>query len=81
MAFNGLMANPTKTSFVILNSKVKDKVNQVPIKIKIGEITISQENSAKLLGITFNETQNWKTQIQGTEGVITSLNRRIYLVL
>ena len=46
MASNGLVANPTKTTLMILNFKGKEKVI-----IKIGEALISQVNNAKLLGV------------------------------
>ena len=77
MASNGLVANPKKTSLIILNQKVrKDEV----IKIKIGNDYVSQEKSAKLLGVTFDSNQGWKTQIYGSGGVITSLNRRLFAI-
>ena len=74
---NGLVANPKKTSLIILNQKVrKDEV----IKIKIGNDYVSQEKSAKLLGVTFDSNQGWKTQIYGSGGVVMSLNRRLFAI-
>ena len=62
MASNGLVANPKKTSFVIFNQKArKDEI----ISIKIGNDLVSQEKSAKLLGLTFDSNQGWQTQIYG----------------
>ena len=74
---NGLVANPKKTSLIILNQKVrKDEV----IKIKFGNDYVSHEKSAKLLGVTFDSNQGWKTQIYGSGGVIMSLNRRLFAI-
>ena len=53
-------------------------VKGVPYHTKIGQDTIQQEKSAKLLGITFNEKQNWRTHILGKGGVVSALNRRLF---
>ena len=59
MVSNGLVANATKTSLVILNTdkKNRDESKTTPIQIKIGNTIITQEKSAKLLGIQFNDRQ------------------------
>ena len=75
MASNGLVANPSKTAFVILNQKHK---KEEKIQINIGNTSVKQENSAKLLGITFDSNQGWKSQIYGPGGMIMSLNRRLF---
>ena len=55
------VANPKKTALVFLNVK-----NQVePIKITVGDEIITQEPSAKLLGMTFDDNQKWQSQING----------------
>ena len=48
--------------------------------IKIGEVEVKQEKSAKLLGINFNDKLNWNDHIQGTGGVVSALNSRLYMV-
>ena len=50
MASNGLVANPNKTAFVGLNQPEVSK-SESPLKVKIGDVIISQESSAKLFGI------------------------------
>ena len=57
MASNGLVANPSKTALLFINNKVKGD----PIKIKIGNVEITQEKSAKLLGMTMDDNQSWVT--------------------
>jgi hypothetical protein len=46
MASNGLVANPSKTMLVILNSKQK-----ASLKIKVGDSTVKQALTAKLLSV------------------------------
>ena len=49
MASNGLVANPQKTAFMILN--LKQDLTASPICINIGKDQITTESSAKLLGV------------------------------
>ena len=76
MASNGLVANPNKTSFLMLNHK--QKVPQ--LRLRIGREEVAREETATLLGIQFQDNQQWKTQIYGKGGVISSLNSRIYML-
>ena len=76
MASNGLVANPNKTSFLVLNYKKTFP----PLRLKIGGEEVVREETATLLGIQFQDNQKWKTQIQGKGGVISSLNSRIYML-
>ena len=45
MASNGLLANPTKTTLMVINNKNKDEPT---LEVKVGEALIKQEKSAKL---------------------------------
>ena len=65
MASNGLVANPSKTTLLVLNSK-----GETELEIKVGESTVKQQHQAKLLGVKIQNDQKWKTQI---EGVVSSL--------
>ena len=80
MASNGLVANPKKTAFMILNNNQKLLPDQDPISVSIGSEKIIAEPSAKLLGVTLDSNQKWKSQIQGTGGVISNLNSRLFLL-
>jgi hypothetical protein len=65
MVSNGLIANTSKTTLVILNNKT----NKIfPAQIKIGKTTILQEKTAKLLGMTFDEKLEWNTNINEKRG-------------
>ena len=74
MASNGLVANPKKTALVFINLKHQEN----PITIKIGGEEITQEKSAKLLGITFDDDLKWNSQIHGKGGLVSSLNQRLF---
>ena len=53
MASNGLVANPNKTSFLVLNYK-----QSVPqLRLKIGGEEVVREETATLLGIQFQDNQ------------------------
>ena len=54
MASNGLVANPKKTTFIILNQRQR---KEEIISIKIGNELVNQEKSAKLLGVSFDSNQ------------------------
>ena len=75
MASNGLVANPSKTTLMILNHN-----SDSAMEINVGGKTIIQEKSSKLLGVIINEKENWSTQINEKGGVISSLNQRLFLV-
>ena len=75
MASNGLVANPSKTTLMILNSK-----ERTPLEIKVGDSTVNQVPTAKLLGVKIDESQKWKSQISGKGGVISALNQRLFLI-
>ncbi len=51
-ASNGLVANPTKTTLMILNHKA-----QVLVEIKVGKAKIIQEICSKLIGVYINENE------------------------
>ena len=63
-----------------MDKNTRLKCNSSPIEIKIGNSHIKQEKSAKLLGIVFNDKQNWTTQIRGQNGVVSGLNKRLFAI-
>ena len=76
MASNGLVANAKKTSFLLLNSK-KEGIGQ---EIRVGKEVVTRDSTATLLGIQFQDGLQWKTQIFGKGGVLSSLNSRLYIL-
>ena len=48
--------------------------------LKIGSETVPRDSSAKLLGITFQDNQQWKLQVYGKGGLISALNSRLYII-
>ena len=77
MAANGLSANPTKTTFIIINDKEEGAGQR---EVQVGNVLIKQEKSAKLLGVTMDDNLRWNTQIYVTGGTISSPNSRIVIV-
>ena len=77
MSANGLVANPAKTTFIILNDR-EDGANSRTIMV--GNEEVKQEKDAKLLGLTINDKQKWATQIYGKGGTIPSLNSRMFII-
>ena len=76
MASNGLVANADKTTFLMLNCKDGEQAKRV----KIGGKWVERESKGKLLGVTFDDNQQWKSQIHGKAGVLSSLNSRLYII-
>ena len=78
MASNGLVANPAKTDFMMLNQGKKDE--ETKLKIKVGQSEVEQSKSSKLLGIVMDDDQKWKSHFKGKNGLISSLNHRLFLI-
>jgi hypothetical protein len=79
MASNGLVANQKKTVFMLLNYKNQTPLSD-PVSIRVGSSIIKQEKSTKLLGMTIEENQCWKEHFFGKNGLISSLNKRLFTI-
>ena len=77
MASNGLVANPSKTEFILLNNKRKKEDEGEVVKIRVGDTEIPQSKSARLLGIDLDEDQKWKSHFWGKKGLIKTLSNNI----
>ena len=75
MASNGLVANPTKTTLLMMNQNTEER-----IKIKVGEANIEQERVAKLQGVVVDDELSWREQIHEKGEVISSLNQPTHLI-
>ena len=64
-------------TFIILNDK-QDGANSRTVKV--GDIEVKQERSAKLLGVTIDDSQHWNSQIYGKGGTLSSLSSRMFVV-
>ena len=76
MASNGLVANADKTSYLLLNHKKCEEAG----RIKVGDNWVERTSTGKLLGINFEDNQQWKNQIRGKGGVLAALNSRLYIL-
>ena len=73
MASNGLVANASKTTFLIIGqASIKNQ------EIRIGTSTVKQEYGSKLLGMNLTDDLLWKEHINKT---ISALNSRLFLIM
>ena len=74
MASNGLVANQSKTVFMVLNMKKQCDKLMAESGIQIGNTKVKQESNTKLLGMTIEDNQGWNEHFKGKNGLINSLN-------
>ena len=77
---NGLVANVSKTVFMVLNMTRTECEATVARDIEIGNVTVPRSSSTKLLEVNIDEKQNWKEHFSGTNRLINSLNRRTFSI-
>ena len=75
MASNGLVANQSKTEFLVLNEK--DKTSTELREINVGDTSISRTTHTKLLGVIIEESQEWNYHVNGLK---SSLNQRLFII-
>ena len=75
MASNGLVANPTKTVFLMLNSKRSD--TEEKLVINVDDERITQSDHTKLLGMEIQEDQKWDTHYTNLRN---ALNFRLFQI-
>ena len=78
MASNGLVANESKTVFMMINSK-KSREEQLR-KIMICNSEVTESTSSKLIGMIIDNDLKWKGHIYGKGGVLSSLNQRLFTI-
>ena len=62
MASNGLVANQSKTEFLLLNER---NTKEPPLtEIMVGSTTITRTDHTKLLGIQIEESQEWNKHLK-----------------
>ena len=75
MASNGLIANESKTEFLVLNEK--GPVTQLLKSIQVGEVEVQRTYSTRLLGAIIDESQDWTDQLNKLKA---SLNQRLFTI-
>ena len=73
MASNGLIANQSKTEFLVLN----EKGNVHLAELRVGDTLIKRNYHTKLLGIQIEESQEWNIHLKSLKG---SLNQRLFVI-
>ena len=76
MASNSLVANPSKTEFMLINKKS----NEPPRKIRLGNSEVMEVKSPKLLGMTMDSDQKWTNHFWGKKGLLNALNQRLFAI-
>ena len=75
MASNGLIANPSKTVFMILNNRSSQE--EIGLEIKVGREIIKESDHTKLLGVGIQYTQKWDIHVKN---LTNSLNDRLFQI-
>jgi hypothetical protein len=75
MASNGLVANQSKTEFLVLSEK--NKTDGSLDQVRVGDTEVSKTGSTKLLGIFIDEAQNWNEHYRTLK---TALNQRLFVI-
>ena len=73
MALNDLVANKSKTEFLLLNEKGESRL----LEIRVGDTSIQRTNHTKLLRIQIKESQEWNLHLKMLK---TSLNQRLFVI-
>ncbi len=79
MASNGLVANPTKIVFMMLNNNKKE--NKRSREITVGNHKIEESKSTKLLGMMIDNDHKWKRHFCGKGGLLSALNQRLVVMV
>ena len=74
MTSNGLIANESKTEFLLLNEKLNSSLTLT--EITVGTAVVKRCSSAKLLGIVIGDAQDWSDHFKT---VRSSLNQRLFV--
>ena len=77
MASNGLVANPSKTVFMILGDRSAHGQKHMNETVKVGNEDIKASKKTKLLGIDIDNNQKWNTHIHR---VVGALDRRLFQI-
>ena len=75
MASNGLVANQSKTEFLLLNEKENDPVGLK--EVKVGNTMVQRTNETRLLGVIIEDSQEWSSQVKKLK---SSLNQRLFVI-
>ena len=74
MVYNRLSINHFKATYFITQPKSKRKLlNQ--IKLKMGELTIQEQNNAKYLEVPIDRALKWNLQIENVIKILASAAR------
>ena len=75
MASNGLVANPKKTVFMVMNYRIQEKEDKT--NIMVGQDKIIRSSHTKLLGVEIQENQKWGVHLKNLKN---ALNHRLFQI-
>jgi ribonuclease P/MRP protein subunit RPP40 len=78
MASNRLVANAQKTTFLLSNPKREGRT--ASSSVRVGNESVQESSSEKLLGFTLSSDLSWKEHVHGKKGLLAQLNQRLYLI-
>ena len=70
MASNSLITNESKTELLIIAPKKRP--TSTPVEIKVGDATIKESNSIRLLGLSIDNDLQWTTHTTKVKSIISS---------
>jgi len=76
MASNSLVANESKTTFMVLSNRKRDHVDN-PLALKVGTSVITEVKEQKLLGVHFTSDLKWSRHISS---IIEKIQYRLYIL-
>ena len=76
MASNGLVANASKTVFMILNMTKTECESELAKEVLIDGARVERSKATKLLGVTIDDKHNWMEHFSSTNGLVNALNKR-----
>jgi Reverse transcriptase (RNA-dependent DNA polymerase) len=77
MAANRLVANTKKTSFLLARRK---RGKEDPQSLMVGKEVVLEEQKARLLGMTIQNSLDWTEHVRGVGGLINKLNSSLFLL-
>ena len=77
MASNGLVANPSKTVFMVLGDRSANGNKHENEVMKVGKEEVKASKTANILGVYIDRNQKWSTHLHK---LITALDRRLFQI-
>ena len=74
---NSMVIHPDKTKSMVITSRQKHQLTKPKLDLFIGDISVEQVKSHKMLGICLDSELNWQTQIHN---LTKRLSKNVFLL-